>query len=327
MFRSMRLRHVPLVPPFRSSLVQNEKRDNLMNIISVSIIIPNLHSPLIGEVVAALRAQTALPRIREIIVVGQDRYGLVAADELVRPIMNGWPLAPAVARNRGAAAAGGEYLLFVDADCLLAPGAVERLLEAARSGYGAVCGAVEPETGQYWVLCNNLMAFPEFLTVDQAGERDCLPSFCLLIPRAVWERVGGFDERFPGPAGEDLDLTFRMRQAGYRLACAPAAAVRHRPARGGPGPVWRQHAGFGAAWRTLYYRYRAMLPFSQAVWLIEKFGGAGLAATLPLACLYVLRLFARRRHLLRFWYAIPGMVWAQFGWYNGIYQAARRARG
>ena len=48
----------------------------------------------------------------------------------------------------------------------------------------------------------------------------------------------------------------------------------------------------------------------------------GLAATLPLACLYVLRLFARRRHLLRFWYAIPGMIWAQFGWYNGIYQAA-----
>jgi hypothetical protein len=39
----------------------------------------------------------------------------------------------------------------------------------------------------------------------------------------------------------------------------------------------------------------------------------------------VLRLFARRRHLLRFWYAIPGMVWAQFGWYNGIHQAATRA--
>jgi glycosyltransferase involved in cell wall biosynthesis len=290
---------------------------------SVSIVIPNLHSPLIGQVVAALRAQTAIAAIGEIIVVGMDRYDLVVPDKLVRLIATERPIAPAAARNRGAAAARGDFLLFVDADCLLAPDAVERLLEAAGAGYGALVGAVVPEAGQYWVLCNNLMAFPEFLTLDQPGERACLPSFCLLVPRAVWDAVGTFDERFPGPAGEDLDLSFRMRQAGYRLGCAPAAAVRHRPARPGPGAVWRQHVGFGAAWHELYHRYRAMLPFSQAVWLIEQFGGLGLAATLPLSCLYVLRLFARRRHLLRFWYAIPGMVWAQFGWYNGIFQAAQ----
>jgi GT2 family glycosyltransferase len=290
---------------------------------SVSIVIPNLHSPLIGDVIAALRAQTAIAEVGEIIVVGMDRYGLVVPDDLVRLVATPRPIAPAVARNLGAATASGDFLLFVDADCLLAPDALARLLEAARAGYGAVCGAIAPERGQYWVLCNNLMAFPEFLTLDQHGERDCLPSFCLLIPRAAWLRAGPFDERFPGPAGEDLDLSFRMRQLGYRLGCATAAAVRHRPARPDPGSVWRQHVGFGAAWHTLYHRYRAILPFSQALWLIERFGGLGLAATLPLACLYVLRLFARRRHLLRFWYAIPGMIWAQFGWYNGIALAAR----
>ncbi|HEX9369396.1 MAG TPA: glycosyltransferase [Roseiflexaceae bacterium] len=293
---------------------------------SVSIIIPNLHSPLIGQVIAALRAQTAAADICEIIVVGMDRHGLVAPDALVQLIDTGRPISPAAARNRGAAAASGDYVLFVDADCLLAPEALDRLLAAARAGYGAVVGAVVPETEQYWVLCNNLMAFPEFLTLDQPGERDCLPSFCLLIARAVWDAVGAFDERFPGPAGEDLDLSFRMRQAGYRLACAPAAAVRHRPARPGPGAVWRQHVGFGTAWHALYHRYRDILPFSQAVWLIDELGGRGLAAALPIACLYVLRLFARRRHLLRFWYAIPGMIWAQFGWYNGIFQAASLAR-
>jgi glycosyltransferase involved in cell wall biosynthesis len=291
---------------------------------SVSVIIPNLHSPLIGAVIAALRSQTVIADIHEIIVVGMDRYGLVVPDGLVRLIATERPISPAAARNRGAAAASGAHLLFVDADCLLAPDALERLLGAAGAGYGAVVGAVVPETEQYWVLCNNLMAFPEFLTLDQPGERDCLPSFCLLIPRAVWDAVGTFDERFPSAAGEDLDLSFRMRQAGYRLGCAPSAAVRHRPARPGPGAVWRQHVGFGAAWHDLYHRYRAILPFSQAIWLIEGFGAPGLAATLPLSCLYVLRLFARRRHLLRFWYAIPGMIWAQFGWYNGIQQAAAR---
>ena len=293
---------------------------------SISIIIPNLHSPLIGEVIAALRAQTASANICEIIVVGMDRHHLVAPDALLRVIDTVRPISPAAARNCGAAAATGDYLLFVDSDCLLAPDAVERLVSAVDAGYGAVVGAVVPETAQYWVLCNNLMAFPEFLTLDQPGERACLPSFCLLIPRAVWEHVGVFDERFPAAAGEDLDLSFRLRQLGYRLGFAPAAAVRHRPMRTSAGAVWRHHVGFGVAWHTLSVRYRAILPFSQAAWLIDELGGLGLAATLPLACLYVLRLFARRRHLLRFWYAIPGMVWAQFGWYNGIYQAAVHVR-
>lgn len=292
---------------------------------SISIIIPNLHSPLIGAVLAALRVQTAIADIHEIIVVGMDRHNLIVPDDLVRSFDTERPISPAAARNYGAELATGDYLLFVDADCLLAPDTVERLVSAIGIGYGAVVGAVVPDTQQYWVLCNNLMAFPEFLTLDQPGERACLPSFCLLIPRVVWEHVGTFDERFPGAAGEDLDLSFRMRQLGYRLGFTPDAAVRHRPSRAGAGAVWRQHVGFGGAWQTLYDRYHEILPFSQAVWLIDEFGGLGLAATLPLACLYVLRLFARRRHLLRFWYAIPGMVWAQFGWYNGIHQAAMRA--
>jgi GT2 family glycosyltransferase len=293
---------------------------------SISIIIPNLHSPLIGAVLSALREQTVLADICEIIVVGMDRHQLVVPDALVRMIATDQPIPPGAARNRGAAAATGDYLVFVDADCLLVPDAVERLVAAAGAGYGAVVGAVVPETAQYWVLCNNLMAFPEFLTLDQPGERACLPSFCLLIPRAVWEHVGAFDECLFAVAGEDLDLSFRLRRLGYRLGFTPAAAVRHRPQRAGAGAVWHHHVGFGAAWHALYDRYREILPFSQAVWLIDQFGGLGLAATLPLACLYVLRLVARRRHLLRFWYAIPGMVWAQFGWYNGIYQAAAHMR-
>ena len=66
---------------------------------SISIIIPNLHSPLVGEVIAALRAQTARDRIAEIVVVGQDRYGLVVPDDLVRPIVTERPVYPGAARG------------------------------------------------------------------------------------------------------------------------------------------------------------------------------------------------------------------------------------
>ena len=43
--------------------------------------------------------------------------------------------------------------------------------------------------------------------------------------RAVLEELGGFDERFR--RCEDVDLSYRMTQAGYTLAFAPAAVVYH----------------------------------------------------------------------------------------------------
>src|SRR5258707_6202054 len=97
---------------------------------AVSLVYRTLHSPLIGDVIAALRAQTARATIREIIVVGMDRYGLVQPDDLVRLIPTAQSVPPGVARNRGAAVASGDHLLFLDADCLLAADAVERLLQA-----------------------------------------------------------------------------------------------------------------------------------------------------------------------------------------------------
>lgn len=294
---------------------------------SVSVIIPSLHSPLIDDVITALRSQTVSDNICEIIVVGMDRYNLVVADHLVSFIQTPHPIPAAAARNQGAAIAQGDYLLFVDSDCLLAPDAVEHLLEVTQMGYGAVVGAVVPEEGNYWILSSNLMAFPENLTIDRLGERTSLPSFCLMIPQLVWQAVGSFDESFPGAGGEDLDLSFRLRQAGYRLACQPTAAVRHRPSRTTLGSLWHHNVVFGRAWYVLYHRYRQMLPFSPAVWLCDLSPRVSALAHVPIACLYVIRLVTRRRYLLRFWYAIPGMIWAQLGWYNGIQQRAKRGTG
>jgi GT2 family glycosyltransferase len=251
----------------------------------------------------------------------------VQPDDLVRPICTERPISAAAARNRGAAVASGDHLLFVDADCLLAPDALAQLLRAIQAGYGAVVGGIVPEPEHYWTLCDNLSAFPEFLTLDRPGERSCLPSFCLLVPRVVWRQVGSFDERFRGASVEDLDLSFRMRQAGYRLGCEPTAAVRHLPARVDIGSVWRHHAAFGVAWHDLYYRYRSLMNTSQAMWASERLGALGAAAVVLIACAFVLRLVARRRHLLRFWYAIPGMIWARLAWYSGLRQAARQKSG
>jgi glycosyltransferase involved in cell wall biosynthesis len=284
----------------------------------LSVIIPNLNSPAVDRTIASLLAQSALDQIAEIVVVGLDRPGLVRSDRLVRLLDTGRPLAAAAARNRGAAATHGDMLLFVDADCELHPQAVEHLLAAMRPSIGAIVAAVAPETTHYWRLAANMMAFPDFLTTDRAGPRDCLPSFCLLVPRTVWDEVGAFDERFPGASCEDLDLTYRMRRAGYTLWCEPAAIVFHRPPRDSPGDVWRRHADFGPGWRHLVHRYTDLLPFSEAIWICERLPRLAPALLVPLTILFVLRLVARRPHMLRHWYAVPGMIWAQYGFYYGI---------
>ena len=49
-----------------------------------------------------------------------------------------------------------------------------------------------------------------------------------MIRRDVLDKVGGFDERFHPAYGEDADLGLRVKKAGYRNVCIPAASVLHQ---------------------------------------------------------------------------------------------------
>lgn len=291
---------------------------------SISVIIPNLHSPLIGEVLSALLAQTAIERVREILVVGLDRHGLVRPGGLVRLIDTGRPISAAAARNRGAAAASGDHLLFLDADVVPAPDMLARLAEAA-GGYGALVGGVIPEDSSYWVLVSNLMTFPEYLTLSDPGERGSLPSFCMLMPAAAWAAAGGFDESYH-PTGEDLDMCFRLRRMGYRLGCAPAAAVYHRSSRATPGAVWWQHVQYGQGYYRIQHTYPEFVGSSEAVWLADHLPQLLPLVAVPIAVAFALRLMVARPALRRFWRALPGLIWTRLAWYEGFRAAARTAR-
>src|SRR5699024_8744277 len=49
----------------------------------------------------------------------------------------------------------------------------------------------------------------------------------ILIPRALWRQIGGFDERFAPAYYEDTDLAFEVRKAGYRVVYQPHSKVIH----------------------------------------------------------------------------------------------------
>lgn len=198
----------------------------------ISVIIPNLNSTMIDQTLDALRQQRFDLSQVEVLVVGLDQPGLVVEDNLVRFISTGKPASPARARNIGLAAAQGQLLCFTDADCLPTPDWLAQLADACtQPGVAIVGGGVIFTANNYWSQCDNVSWFHEYTIEARAGERPLLPSLNLCIKRSVYEQVGGFDERYPRPAGEDAEWTTRIRQAGYTLHFHPEIIVHHKPSR------------------------------------------------------------------------------------------------
>lgn len=285
----------------------------------VSVILPNLHSPLIAEVITAVYAQTQRTAICEILVVGPDKYGLIQEQGRLQHLSPGQALSSSGARNHGAQQAQGDLLWFIDADVIPQPHALGYLIQAQQAGgYDCVGAGLIPEPGKYWQLAANLMAFPENLNTSQPGPRAGTPSFCMLMTRQAWQQFGPYDQSF-GNACEDMDLSYRIRNAGGSIGCEPRAEVYHRPVRSSMRDAFQRHQLYGSRMLLLYQRHAHMLPRSYASWIIEHTSLIACPALLLLAVLYVLRLMLQQPGLRHYWYTIPAMAWLQYGYYLGAW--------
>jgi GT2 family glycosyltransferase len=226
-------------------------------------------------------------------------------------------VAAATARNLGAHLARGDDLLFLDADCVAAPDLLERLLERRRQGQSVVGGSVDLELGDYWRLCDNLLAFTPFLASTAPGPRPYLPSLNLSLRRALFLEVGGFDEHYPGAAGEDLDLSMRLRERGHTLFFEPGARVFHRPPRTTARSVARHLRAYGRAHLTVQrdHQGRAAPRLSPR---LRPWAGLIMAAAPVLALADGLALLGRNPPLRRHWPCLPGIAWGKAAWYWGV---------
>lgn len=197
----------------------------------------------------------------------------------VKVVRNGRNLGYARAANIGIRASGGEFVLLLNPDTHLLPGALSALVSFAAShpSAGAIGpkllspdGSVQPSCRRFPPIGATLLRhtfleslFPKhpllkrYLMLDfdhkRAAEVDWVSGACMLLRREAVKQVGGFDERF-FLYSEDVDLCLRLKRAGWKVYYVPEAEALHL---GG-------HASERRPFFSLYHAHRSMWLFFRA---------------------------------------------------------------
>ncbi len=232
---------------------------------------------------------------------------VLAQDPDVTYLQTGRNLGYGGGLNRGVARTepGTEFLLCINPDARLEPGALKRLLGAFedRPRLGIVGPRVEDPDG---TLYPSVREFPRLVDAvghavlgmvwggnpftrryrmldldhEVAADVDWVSGCCFVIRRSCWEEIGGFDEGYFMYA-EDMDLCWRARQAGWEVAYEPGAVAVHVQ-----GVSTDRHP-----YRMIAEHHRALLRFagrSSRGWerVLLPVMALGLAVRTPLAWLH-----------------------------------------
>lgn len=176
----------------------------------------------------------------------------------------------AAIRNKCIAAATGDYIIQIDGDIFLHPMFVADHLQQARPGFFLKGGRVQLDKERSEQICSegrkpmihffssgieakraNTLRFrnlASYLAPRYRKNRDNVLGCNMSFYKSDLLKVNGYDENFSGWGGEDLDISFRLRNAGvgkrYLKFCALAYHLWHREA-----PMDRSKANHEAAYR------------------------------------------------------------------------------
>jgi len=142
--------------------------------------------------------------------------------------------------NRGAEAARGKYLVFLNNDTLVKPGWLTALIdtfaEEPRAGIvGSKLlypnGRLQEAGGIIWRDASGWnygkSDDPRKPEYNYLREVDYCSAAALMIPKSLFAGAGGFDSRYAPAYYEDTDLSFKVRRAGYKVLYQPLSEVVH----------------------------------------------------------------------------------------------------
>lgn len=198
-----------------------------------SVIVPVYrHWHMVPDLLERLENQSLPPGRFEVIVVDNASPEGPPAAKLpanARILHCGAPGSYA-ARNHGAHHAGGAWLAFTDADCRPAPDWLEALDEAAaeHGETALIAGPVEVVARSDAPRAPEIYDIVKGIPQAHYVSRGYAATANLAVPKAVFEALGGFDDR--RFSGGDAEFCRRAGARGFALVYAPHARVDH-PAR------------------------------------------------------------------------------------------------
>lgn len=195
----------------------------------------------LANVVRGLSRQTQLPAELIVAVMQDELYDLPEAPFPVRQmrvVAEELPLA--AARNAAARSATGDVLVFLDIDCIPAPGLIADYARYAGEFDGLLMGEVMylpgGATAGEW-------SYDQFAAVAQrhsdrrgpppegvevCADYRCFWSLNFAMGRATFLATGGFDERYFGYGGEDTDFGKTLDKAGVQIAWIKGGLAYHQ---------------------------------------------------------------------------------------------------
>ena len=221
----------------------------------ISIIIPNKdHADDLDKCLKSIREKSTWTNLEIIVVENNstkqqtfDYYRKIEQDERIRVIRWEREFNYSAINNFGAQHAAGEYLLLLNNDIeIITPDWIEQMLMfTQRPDVGAAgamlyypddtvqhagvilgIGGVAGHSHKYFARGEYGYASRMAIAQNLSG----VTAACIMIPRKVWDKVGGLDEGF-AVAFNDVDLCMKIRQAGYLIVWTPFAELYHHESK------------------------------------------------------------------------------------------------
>ncbi len=239
----------------------------------VSVVIPARNEAQIGQIVTAVLGQRSRAMAIEVIVADDGssddtvQRAEVAGARVIRMREAGEAGNPAAGRNRGFAESRGDPVVFLDADCVPAPGWLDHILEAHERGADAVGGSLSLPPGLSTVArCDYYCGWYLIHPAAPAAWLPHHPPPNLSVRRAPFAATKGFAENPPFCyTNEERFWQAQFRAAGHRLYFEPRAAAAHYN-RPGLGNLLRRNY----RWGYTAVEAKSQTGSARAAWLYRR---------------------------------------------------------